>query len=109
MEKSSLLRKYFDKTQYFLEAMASNVRQDIIVELAEIYPKGKRIKEFQIKKCLTRPTMSHHLKLLYKAGIVSYRTEGTKNYYFLSIEPNDLEASLQHLYQFIGKSNDTSD
>ena len=32
---------------------------------------------------LSRPAVSHHLKILKDAGVISVRREGTKNYYYL--------------------------
>ena len=34
---------------------------------------------------LSRPAVSHHLKILKDAGLISVRREGTCNYYYLSI------------------------
>ena len=41
---------------------------------------------------LSRPAVSHHLKVLRDVKIVDYRSEGTKNYYFLA---HDTEAVAQ--------------
>lgn len=37
----------------------------------------------QKKTHLSRPAVSHHLKILKEAEIVNLRREGTKNYYYL--------------------------
>lgn len=35
---------------------------------------------------MTRPSVSHHLKILKEANIVAMRRVGTKNYYYLSTD-----------------------
>lgn len=36
---------------------------------------------------LSRPAVSHHLKILREAGIVKMRREGTRNYYYFDADP----------------------
>ncbi|MCM1130510.1 MAG: winged helix-turn-helix domain-containing protein [Roseburia sp.] len=90
-EELNQLRNEMYQSQKILEALSSRIRQDILLELAKVYPTGLRIGEVKMKKCITRPTMSHHLKLLCKAGLIKYYKEGTKNYYYLATTINSLE------------------
>lgn len=46
---------------------------------------GIRVGEIAEKAHLTRPSVSHHLKILKESGIVAMRKEGTKNFYYLSV------------------------
>lgn len=52
-------------------------------------PRGIRVGEIVRRSDLSRPAVSHHLKILKDAGIISVRREGTRNYYYL--DP-DMEA-----------------
>lgn len=47
---------------------------------------GLNVREITEKTSLSRPAVSHHLKLLKDAGLISIRREGTCNYYYLTIE-----------------------
>ena len=38
---------------------------------------------------ITRPAISHHLKILKDAGIVGVRQEGTANYYYLTLRESN--------------------
>ena len=38
------------------------------------------------KTHLSRPAVSHHIKILKDAGVVGMRKEGTKNYYYLETD-----------------------
>ena len=46
-------------------------------------PMGIRVGEIVKRSDLSRPAVSHHLKILKDAGVISVRREGTKNYYYL--------------------------
>ena len=46
-------------------------------------PMGIRVGEITKRTNLSRPAVSHHLKLLRDSGIVKVRREGTRNYYYL--------------------------
>ena len=48
---------------------------------------------------LSRPTVSHHLKLLYEAKLVTYRKDGKERYYRVSLQPvlDDLKSIVQSI------------
>lgn len=46
---------------------------------------GLNVGEITEKTNLSRPAVSHHLKILKTTGLISVRREGTCNYYYLSI------------------------
>ena len=109
-EKNNLKESFLQSSK-ILEALSSKVRQDIIIELASVYPNGLRINEIHLKKCITRPTMSFHMKLLVRAELVQYKKVGTKNYYYLSYKPKDLDCVLKlfnQLQDWVGDSYDPS-
>ena len=69
-------------------ALGDEVRLTIIEALA--WPKpldqhGLNVNQITEKTSLSRPAISHHLKILKEAGLVSVRQEGTSNYYYLTI------------------------
>lgn len=47
---------------------------------------GIRVGEISQKTHLTRPSVAHHLQILKEEGIVAMHREGTKNYYYLSVD-----------------------
>jgi DNA-binding transcriptional ArsR family regulator len=46
---------------------------------------GMNVKDITEKTNLSRPAVSHHLKILKEAGLISVRQEGTANFYYLTI------------------------
>ena len=46
-------------------------------------PEGLRVGEITAMTNLSRPAVSHHLRILKDAGIVNLRREGTRNFYYL--------------------------
>lgn len=79
----ALLSLFEDAIPLF-QVLADVNRQRIIVEIA----RHERLNVNQIdeKIELSRPAISHHLKLLRQAGIVSSEKIGTENFYFLTLE-----------------------
>ena len=67
-------------------AIGDETRQLILLVLLESDLAGVRVGEIAQKTHLTRPSVSHHLRILKEAGIVAMHKEGTKNYYYLSAE-----------------------
>lgn len=43
------------------------------------------VNEITKRTSLSRPAISHHLKILKEAGLVDIRQEGTANYYYLTL------------------------
>ena len=67
-------------------AIGDETRQLILLVLLESDLSGIRVGEIAEKAHLTRPSVSHHLQILKASGIVAMRREGTKNYYYLSVD-----------------------
>lgn len=63
-----------------LSAIGDENRQTIICVL--ILNPGQRVEEIRAHTNLSRPAVSHHLKILKDSGVVTIVRKGTKNYYF---------------------------
>lgn len=74
------LSEEFSVCRPALLAMGDETRQHIIVVLLENYG-GMRVGEITKRTHLSRPAVSHHLKILKDAGIVSMYKVGTMNFY----------------------------
>ena len=64
-------------------AFGDTGRQDIILLLAEV--DSMNVNQIAEQLTLSRPTISHHLKTLRSAGLVSSARRGTANVYTLQI------------------------
>ena len=65
------------------QAFGDTGRQDIILLLAEV--DSMNVNQIAEQLTLSRPTISHHLKTLRSAGLVSSARRGTANVYTLQI------------------------
>ena len=74
-----------------ISAMGDETRQLILLTLLEGDFNGIRVGEITEKTHLSRPAVSHHLKILKEAEIVNVRREGTKNYYYLDSKESQWE------------------
>lgn len=89
--KDSMLRlaKSFKDCQKAFTAIGDETRQQIIIALLESDCEGIRVGEITKKTNLSRPAVSHHLRILKNANIINMRREGTKNYYFMSADETE--------------------
>ena len=65
--------------------LSDEKRQQIVLALSEV-PEGLNVNSITEKIELSRPAVSHHLKILKQAGIVDVINKGTENYYFLTLK-----------------------
>ncbi|WP_026881679.1 ArsR/SmtB family transcription factor [Clostridium akagii] len=71
------------------DVLSDVTRQNIIMLLAD-KKYGLNVNTITELMPLSRPGVSHHLKVLKQAGIVDNKKSGTENYYFLTLkEPID--------------------
>ena len=94
----------FQECRNAFTALGDETRQLILLKLLESDLSGIRVGEIAKKTRLTRPSVSHHLQILKEAGIVAMRREGTKNYYYLSVDEtvwNDIADLVNGIYESI--------
>ena len=58
---------------------------------------GVRVGAITEKTNISRPAVSHHLKILKEAGLVKMRREGTKNYYYFDADAEAMNRLLKML------------
>lgn len=84
----------FRKCLPVLQTLSDAHRQDILLLLSE--SGSLTVNEITERMTLSRPAISHHLKLLKNAGVLQVEQQGTQRYYSLS-----LEESVQLLKQLL--------
>lgn len=96
------LREDFIRSRIVLQAIGDETRQNIILALMESScDVGMRVGEITARTHLSRPAVSHHLKVLKDAKIVDMRKEGTMNFYSINVREGisdiiQLSDSLKH-------------
>ncbi|MFD1174811.1 ArsR/SmtB family transcription factor [Paenibacillus puldeungensis] len=74
----------FRESLPILQVLSDPNRQDILLFLSE---NGKMtVNEITERLTLSRPAVSHHLKLLKNAGVIKVEQLGTQRYYYLSMQ-----------------------
>ncbi len=74
----------FAETTDLFFALGEPQRQQIIMVLAEV--EHMNVTELASHLTLSRPAISHHLKVLRQAGLVSVQKRGTEGLYSLTID-----------------------
>lgn len=89
MMDSRELKTLFHSCMPLFLSLGDEVRLTIIevlVNSGTFGQEGMNVKEITEKTSLSRPAISHHLKILKNAGLVGVRRSGTCNYYYLTIQ-----------------------
>ena len=76
--------------QEVLTALGDETRQHIICTMLEVDRPGTRAVDIAQRANLSRPTVSHHLQILKRAGIVCARKEGPCIYYYLDPDQHSI-------------------
>ncbi|WP_125767206.1 ArsR/SmtB family transcription factor [Lapidilactobacillus wuchangensis] len=84
-----MTKKSFVECQPMLTALGDENRQNILLALVNTTCQtGLRVGEITSLVNLSRPAVSHHLKILREAGLIKKRQEGTMNFYAADIRTN---------------------
>lgn len=98
MEEIQLLAKEFEGCHKVLLALGEEERQKIIGVIVFMNRReGVCVNEITKYTSLSRPAVSHHLKILRDAGIVQMRKEGTHHYYYFDETAEFLDKTIAML------------
>lgn len=85
MAESNVLEQHFQECMPLFIALGDEVRLKIIDTLSKAVlsdrPEGLNVNEITCQTSLSRPAISHHLKILRDTGLVEVTQAGTANYY----------------------------
>jgi DNA-binding transcriptional ArsR family regulator len=103
----SMLKQEFYDLSDFLIALGDKKRQAIIIRLLEEKNcDGLQVTSLLVATNLSRPAISHHLKILKDAKIVNVRQEGTKNFYYLDHEQTEIKKLQNFLKNVVSIMNE---
>ncbi|GGI13839.1 ArsR/SmtB family transcription factor [Gottfriedia solisilvae] len=104
-DQLNTIKEDFINCQKVLLAIGDETRQSILLVLMGTdCQTGLRVGEITRQTHLSRPAVSHHLRILRDAGVILMRKEGTKNFYFIDIRTKlgllkDLVKHIEELMQ----------
>lgn len=92
------LAEEFLACKKILTALGDENRQYMILTMMQMRKcSGVRIGTITEKTHLSRPAVSHHLRILKDAGIIKVRRDGTKNYYYFDSDAEAMSKLIQML------------
>ena len=92
MQKIKILADEFKECQKMLLALGDENRQHLILEMMQMGQcGGVRVGAITERTNLSRPAVSHHLKILKEAGLIKMHREGTKNYYYIDADTRAMD------------------
>lgn len=84
MSNSEETLKLFRESIPYFQVLSDDTRQLILVVLSDV--EAMTVGELAEKLPLSRPAISHHMKILKQDGFVGVKRIGTKNYYYLTLK-----------------------
>lgn len=97
-EVTKIARKFRNCSSLFI-ALGDEVRQRIILVLMEAGIEGMNVSDITEQTHLSRPAISHHLKILKDVKMINSYKKGTQNIYY--IYPNENIALIKDLLALI--------
>ena len=95
----------FRECRAVLVALGDENRLHILYQMmVTAKPMGMRVGNIVKMSSLSRPAVSHHMKILKDAGVVNVRREGTKNYYYLDPDMKSFKALISVLQRSVDYS-----
>lgn len=85
-EKKLKTRQLFERCSPMFLALGDAVRHKLLLEIADAGAEGRNVSDLTATTQLSRPAVSHHLKVLKDAGIVKPVKIGTQIFYCLDIK-----------------------
>ncbi|MFE6073821.1 ArsR/SmtB family transcription factor [Paenibacillus sp. NPDC057886] len=113
-DRMKRLASEFNDCQQALVAIGDQTRQSIIMALIQSEidsDRGIRVGDLAKQTNLSRPAVSHHLKILKDANLIEVSREGTMNFYFLDITKSDfskLRKLFGNIESFLNEFQDKS-
>jgi len=83
-QQLELMKTLFSKSCKTITAIGNETRQSIILTLMEETCEGMRVGAITKKTHLSRPAVSHHLRILCDANLLKVRKSGSMNFYQLN-------------------------
>lgn len=74
-----------------LNTLGDEINMHILRLLLESGKPGLRVPELTRTTFLSRPSVTHHLKMLMDAGVVGVQKIGTRNYYYVEVQNSTIQ------------------
>ena len=97
----------FRSCRAVLVALGDENRLHILYQMmATAKPMGMRVGEIVKLSSLSRPAVSHHMKILKDAGVVAVRKEGTRNFYYLDPDMRSFKSVISVLERSVSYASE---
>lgn len=90
-----------------LAALGDENRMHILYQMmVTAKPMGMRVGDIVKMSSLSRPAVSHHMKILKDAGVVAVRKEGTMNFYYLDPDMRSFKSLISVLERSVSYASE---
>ncbi len=85
-QKKTEARELFEKCAPLFIALGDTVRHRLLLEIVDAGAEGLNVSDLTATTNLSRPAVSHHLKVLKDAGFVKPIKKGTQVFYRIDVK-----------------------
>ena len=106
-KQRKLIADEFEIYRKVFIALGDETRQQIFITLLEHDSVGMRVPEITKRTHLSRPAVSHHLRVLKESGLINMHRVGTMNYYYVDAAEtcwNGLKKLVDHVDKVVAGS-----
>ena len=105
-----ILQKFHHCAPFFI-ALGDEARQKLILDIADAGKGGSNVTDLSAKSSLSRPAISHHLKVLKDSGLIVPDKRGTQIFYKLNLKENfrEIEELLSSMQNVLAKIEGAED
>ena len=97
----------FKDCRAVLVALGDENRLHILYQMmVTAKPMGMRVGDIVKMSSLSRPAVSHHMKILKDAGVVAVRKEGTMNFYYLDPDMRSFKSLISVLERSVSYASE---
>lgn len=103
-EIHQILQRFRHCAPFFI-AFGDEARQKLILDIADAGKTGLNVTELSAKSNLSRPAISHHLKVLKDANLIYPDKQGTQIFYKLNLHENfkEIEALISSMQTVLNR------
>lgn len=106
-EDRELLHELFNKCGPMFIALGDEIRQKLLLDIIDAGEDGVNVNTIAAGSKLSRPAISHHLKIMKDSGVVTSEKQGTQVFYKVAVHKrfSEVESLIKSTIDLINKAN----
>lgn len=106
-EDKNLLHELFSQCGPVFVALGDEIRQKLLLDIIDAGESGVNVNTIASRSNLSRPAISHHLKIMKDSGVLEAEKQGTQVFYKVAVHKRfaEVESLINSTMELINKVN----